>query len=66
MEVGRLGVLGTLAANPVEPANKNDYEAVQNRHLVTVVELALEHPGKIERVTQTTAQVNPELYKKGY
>lgn len=57
MEVGRLGVHGTLAVKAVEPVNKNADEAVQNRRLATVVKLALEHPDKIERATRETVQV---------
>lgn len=57
MEVGRLGVHGTPAVKNVEPVNKNADEAVQNLRLVTEVELALEHPDKIERATRETVQV---------
>lgn len=61
MEVGRLGVHGTLAVNSVEPENKDEHEAVQNRHLATVVELALEHLDRIERATRKTAQVKSSV-----
>ncbi|KAJ7389330.1 hypothetical protein OS493_032186 [Desmophyllum pertusum] len=56
MEVGRHGVPGRLVVKSVEPVSKNAAEAVQHPCLETVVDLALEHPGKIERATLTTVQ----------
>ena len=57
MEVGRLGVHGTHVVNAVEPVNKDADEAAQNHRLATVVEIALDHPEKIERATRSTVQV---------
>lgn len=51
MEVGRLGIHGTHAVKAVVPVNKNADEAAQNHRLAVVVEIALDHPEKIERAT---------------
>ena len=57
MEVGRLGVHGTLAVKAVQPVNKNAHEPAQNRRLATVAEIALDYPEKIKRATRSTVQV---------
>ncbi|KAL9971563.1 hypothetical protein ACROYT_G017738 [Oculina patagonica] len=56
MEVGQLGVHGILVVKVVEKVSKNAGEAAQNRRLEMVVNLALVHPNKIERVTRTIVQ----------
>lgn len=61
MEVGQLGVHGILVVKVVEKVSKNAGEAAQNRRLEMVVNLALVHPNKIERVTRTIVQVKSLL-----